>query len=70
MKHRESPPARPSIEEAQKLELKALPSHLRYVFLGRDDTFPIIIASDLNVEQVECLIKMLKRFKRAIGCGT
>ena len=53
MKHRESPPARPSIEEAQKLELKALPSHLRYVFLGRDDTLPVIIALDLNVQQVE-----------------
>ena len=34
MKNRESPPAKPSIEEAQKLELKALPSHLRYAFLG------------------------------------
>ena len=31
MKNRESPPARPSIVEAPKLELKALPPHLRYV---------------------------------------
>ena len=67
MKHRESPPARPSIEEAQKLELKALPSHLRYVFLGRDDILPVIIALDLNVEHVECLVELLKRLKRAIG---
>uniref|UniRef100_M1DY00 Integrase core domain containing protein n=1 Tax=Solanum tuberosum TaxID=4113 RepID=M1DY00_SOLTU len=29
MKTRESPPARPSVEETPKLELKALPSHLR-----------------------------------------
>ena len=46
MKHRESPPAKPTIEEAQKLELKALPPHLRYLFLGRDEFLPVIIASD------------------------
>ena len=38
MKHRESPPRKPSIEEAPKLDLKALPPHLMYVLLGRDDT--------------------------------
>ncbi|XP_049371087.1 uncharacterized protein LOC125836038 [Solanum verrucosum] len=48
MKNREFPPARPSVEEAPKLELKALPSHLRYVFLGKDETLPVIIAVDLN----------------------
>ena len=30
VKNRESPPVKPSIEEAPKLELKALPPHLRY----------------------------------------
>ena len=58
---------KPSIEEAPKLELNALPPHLRYVFLVKDDTLLVIIASDLNVEQVECLVQVLKRFKRAIG---
>ena len=67
MKNRDSPPARPSVEEAPKLELKALPSHLRYVFLGRDGTLPVIIAADLNAEQVEALVFVLNRFKRAIG---
>ena len=33
IKNRESPPAKPSIEEAPKLELKALPPHLRYEYL-------------------------------------
>ena len=28
---------------------------------------PLIIASDLNEQQVESLVKVLKRFKRAIG---
>ena len=67
MMNRESPPAKPSIEEAPKLELKALPPHLRYEFLVNGDTFPEIIASDLNEQQVESLVKVLKRFKRAIG---
>ena len=52
MKNRESPPAKPSIEEASKLELKALPPHLRYEFLGNGDTLPVIIASDLDEQQV------------------
>ena len=42
MKHRESQPARPSIDEAPKLDLKDLPPYMRYVFFGRDDTLPII----------------------------
>ena len=66
MKNRESQPAKPSIEKAPKLELKCLPPHLRYKFLGNGDTFLVIIASDLNEQQVESLVKVLKRFKRAI----
>ena len=67
MKHRESRPSQPSIEEATKLELQILPPHLKYVFLGKYETLSVIIASNLKVEQVECLIAVLKRFKRAIG---
>ena len=67
MKNREFPPAKPSIEEAPKLELKALPPHLRYEFLGNGDTLPVITASDLNEQQVESLVKVLKSFKRSIG---
>ena len=51
-RHRESPPTKPSIEEDTKLELKPLPRHLRYVFSGKDDTLPVIIASDFHVHQV------------------
>ena len=60
-------PAKPSIEEAPKLELKALPPHLRYEFSGNGGTLPVIIASDLNEQQVESLVKVLKRLKRDIG---
>uniref|UniRef100_M1DU10 Integrase core domain containing protein n=1 Tax=Solanum tuberosum TaxID=4113 RepID=M1DU10_SOLTU len=66
MKNRDSPPAKPSIEEPPKLELKALPSHLRYVFLGKYSTLLVIIVVDLSEEKVEALVSVSKRFKRAI----
>ena len=62
--HRECPPAKPSIEEAPKLKLKALPPYLRYVFFEKDDTFPVIIASNLNMEQVVSGISV-KEFQRS-----
>ncbi|KAK4718040.1 hypothetical protein R3W88_016378 [Solanum pinnatisectum] len=46
LKNRESPPAKPSTEELPHLELKALP-HLRYAFLGANNTLLVIIAADL-----------------------
>ena len=67
LKNRPSPPAKPSIEEPPVLELKELPSHLRYVFLGSGNTLQVIIAADLGEQQVEALISVLKRYKRAIG---
>ena len=67
MKHRESPPTKPYIEESLQVELKALPSHLRYVFLRKCDTLPVVIASDLNMHHVESLVEVLKKFKIAIG---
>ena len=69
MQHRKSPPAKPSIEEAPKLYLTPLPPHLRYVLLRKDDILLVIIASNFNVHQVESLMKVLKRLKRAIGCS-
>ena len=35
MMHQESPPVKPSIEESPKVILKALPPHMRYVFLEK-----------------------------------
>ncbi|XP_015167016.1 uncharacterized protein [Solanum tuberosum] len=43
-------PPKPFIEEAPKLELKTLPAHLRYVFLGKDETLPVILSADLSDE--------------------
>ena len=71
IKHRDSPPAKPFIEEAPKLErkvlsshlnnapkleCKVLSSHLNYVFLGRYDTLSVIIAAYLNGKQGEYLV--------------
>jgi len=38
----------PSSEPSPSLELKALPAHLKYVYVSEQETFPIIIASHLN----------------------
>ncbi|XP_070020829.1 uncharacterized protein [Nicotiana sylvestris] len=61
------PPPKPSIEEALKLELKPLPSHLHYAYLGSSDTLPVIISSDLSELQEEKLLRVLREHKRAIG---
>ena len=41
----------PSEERPPKLELKPLPSHLKYVFLGVEETFSVIISSSLESDQ-------------------
>ncbi|XP_049370434.1 uncharacterized protein LOC125835359 [Solanum verrucosum] len=67
MKNQDTPPAKPSVDELPKLELKVLPSHLRYVFLGQNSTLHVIIIADLSEGKIEALVSVLKRFKRAIG---
>ncbi|XP_021980023.1 uncharacterized protein LOC110876155 [Helianthus annuus] len=38
----------PSIVQAPELELKTLPDHLKYVYLGEKDTLPVIISNKLT----------------------
>ena len=57
----------PSIAKPPKLELKQLPSHLKYAYLGKEDTLPIIISSYLTQTQEENLIETLKKHKKATG---
>ncbi|XP_024164442.1 uncharacterized protein LOC112171494 [Rosa chinensis] len=57
----------PSIQQAPKLELKPLPSHLKYVFLGESETLPVIIASDLCEEDEKKLLQVLQAHKIVIG---
>ncbi|KAA3474324.1 Retrovirus-related Pol polyprotein from transposon 17.6 [Gossypium australe] len=55
-----------SIEEPPKLDLKELPSHLKYVYLGDTSTLHVIVLPELTKEQEEKLIEALNKFKRAI----
>ncbi|XP_044511506.1 uncharacterized protein LOC123229651 [Mangifera indica] len=57
----------PSIVQAPKLELKPLPSHLKYVYLGDNETLPVIISNKLTLLEEEKLIRVLRDYKEAIG---
>ncbi|XP_070026059.1 uncharacterized protein [Nicotiana sylvestris] len=50
----------------QKIELKVLPSHLKYVYLEQE-LFSVIISSSLTAEQEKKLIEVLKAHKGALG---
>ncbi|CAN6704204.1 unnamed protein product [Malus baccata var. baccata] len=52
---------------APVLELKPLPDHLKYVFLGDNETLPVIVSSSLTAIEEEKLIRVLKEHKTAIG---
>jgi hypothetical protein len=62
-----STPLVPSLVSQPKLELKPLPDKLKYAFLGANDTLPVIIASDLQEDQENNLLEVLKKHKEAIG---
>ena len=53
----------PSEERPPKLKLKPLPSHLKYAFLGVEETFPVIISSSLESEQENKPLEMLRTTK-------
>ena len=50
--------ANSSSESISSLELKALSEHLKYAYLGENDTLPVIIASYLIGEQEESLMSI------------
>jgi hypothetical protein len=56
----------PSILQAPELELKPLPDNLKYVFIGDNNTLPVIIAKGLTSMQEEKLVKLLCDHKMAI----
>ncbi|CAN6718908.1 unnamed protein product [Malus baccata var. baccata] len=55
------------IIQAPVVELKPLPSHLKYIFLGENETLPAIISSSLTAQEEEKLVRVLKEFKSALG---
>ena len=55
------------IEVPHILELKLLPSHLKYVYLGNNGTLLVIISSSLNADQEKSLVNVLGSYKKAIA---
>nr|GEU82072.1 reverse transcriptase domain-containing protein [Tanacetum cinerariifolium] len=58
---------KPSIEEPLELDLKELPSHLKYSFLEGTNKLPVIISKELKDEEKSALLKVLKSHKQAIA---
>ncbi|KAM2112316.1 hypothetical protein ACFX1R_014849 [Malus domestica] len=56
----------PSVIQPPTLELKPLPSHLKYVFLGDDETLPVIISSTLTAQEKDKLVRVLREYKTVI----
>nr|GFD18712.1 reverse transcriptase domain-containing protein [Tanacetum cinerariifolium] len=54
-------------DEPPKVELKELPPHLEYAFLGDNGKRPVIIAKDLSSNEKTALINVLKTQKKAIA---
>nr|GFA19174.1 reverse transcriptase domain-containing protein [Tanacetum cinerariifolium] len=50
-----------------EVELKELPPHLEYAFLGNNEKWPVIIAKDLNVNEKTALINVFKSRKKEIA---
>jgi len=56
----------PSNEPSPSLELKVLPTHLKYVYLCEQETFFVIIASNLNDGQEENLKTILRNIGKLL----
>ncbi|XP_070010865.1 uncharacterized protein [Nicotiana sylvestris] len=56
-----------SIEEPPTLELKQLPPHIRYEFLGLCSTLLVILSSCLTNVHVDSTLAVLQKRKKAIG---
>ncbi|XP_071722256.1 uncharacterized protein [Rutidosis leptorrhynchoides] len=57
---------KPSMEEPPVLELKQLPEHLKYAFLGKSKTLSVIISAILTPLQKDKLLRVLREHKGAI----
>jgi len=57
----------PLTDQVPSSELKVLPSHLKYQYLGEKEAFPVIIASHLTEQQEEDLLVVLRENREAIG---
>jgi len=63
----EEPTCKNEGECLPKVELKPLPSHLRYEFLNSTHQFPVIVNAKLDGPQLEQLLDVLCKHRGAIG---
>nr|GEW79650.1 reverse transcriptase domain-containing protein [Tanacetum cinerariifolium] len=56
-----------SDDEPPEKELKELPPHLEYAFLGENEKWQVIISKDLSINEKSALIDVLKSKKKAIA---
>nr|GFA96352.1 reverse transcriptase domain-containing protein [Tanacetum cinerariifolium] len=61
------PKTQPEEDEPPEVELKELPPHIEYAFLGNNRERPVIIAKDLSSNEKTDLINVLKTRKKAIA---
>nr|GFC80119.1 reverse transcriptase domain-containing protein [Tanacetum cinerariifolium] len=54
-------------DKPPEVELKELPPHLEYAFLGDNEKWPVIIATDLSLNEKTALINVLKTRNKAIA---
>ncbi|KAK8713766.1 hypothetical protein V6N13_148976 [Hibiscus sabdariffa] len=52
---------------APQVELKELPTNLKYVFLGDNDTLPVIMSNKLSKKEEDYLVEVLRKHNEAIG---
>ncbi|XP_062093524.1 uncharacterized protein LOC133799531 [Humulus lupulus] len=57
----------PSILKPPVLELKVLPDHLCYAYLGEKETLPVIVSSFISEVEEEKLLRVSRAHKTAIG---
>ena len=50
-----------------KVDLKPLPSNLRYAFLGANDTYPVIVNASLSVIELDKLLVVLKKYRNVLA---
>ncbi|KAM2134156.1 hypothetical protein ACFX1R_004189 [Malus domestica] len=57
----------PSVIQPSSLKLKPLPSHLKYVFLGEQETLPVIISSSLIAQEEDKLVRCFGNTELPLG---
>jgi len=55
----------PNEERAPEVELKHLPSSLRYEFIGPNSIYPVTVNVSLNVSQVDSLLRVFRMHRKA-----